>query len=144
MLRLAQSSCSRTPILSWPLHLNLPVSVASPWLCGMVSICVSLSFWLETTETTLLCPPYTHCYTGPLSSPEICWMNSRGISKNSCTAHLRGEKQKAVSSSEFRPAPNPSHSPARKKAIIPNHCSLIVWSGAQHHLRVTHSLHWEQ
>lgn len=112
-----------------------------------LALAVRLSFWLETTETTLPCPLIPTVTPGPLSSPEICWTNSWGISKNSCTAHLsgggEGRELWAQVSLDLILIP-PSHCPARKKAIILDHSSLIVCSGAQHHLRVTHSLNWEQ
>lgn len=140
MLRRVQSSCSRTPTVSWPLHLKLLVSAAL--LCGTVSTCVSLSFWLETTETTLSCPPYNQLHL-VLHPPQkfVGWV--AGVFLR-ILAHSSGGEGGTVSSSELRPAPHPSQSPARKKAVILDHGSLIVWAGAQHHLGVTHSLHGEQ
>lgn len=98
-----------------------------------LALAVRLSFWLETTETTLPCPLIPTVTPGPLSSPEICWTNSWGISKNSCTAHLSGGGggQRAVSSSEFRPDPHPSLPlPSQKKSyntrpLFPN---SLFWS----------------
>lgn len=126
MLRLAQSSCSRTPTLSWAFHLSLLVSVALPWLWGWVSD-------LKPLRPLYPVPLYPQLHP-VLYLPQKFVGRIAGVFLRILAQLIwvgGGGGQRAVSSSEFRPDPHPSLPlPSQKKSyntrpLFPN---SLFWS----------------